>query len=153
MERMCNKMHLKNSQKRSIIQTEHQFDIIRADVISIEYSAVGDTDSVSYGKPTSLADGSTAMATYLHENFIPLFLEEMDHFYLFMEVNSLQEIRLFCKNCKKSLHMSYILTNDGDTPVLPNVAIKCTCCKRVLMLKKYTEKKLLEHAVSDRFYI
>lgn len=122
-------------------------------VISIEYSAVGDTDSVSYGKPTSLADGSTAMATYLHENFIPLFLEEMDHFYLFMEVNSLQEIRLFCKNCKKSLHMSYILTNDGDTPVLPNVAIKCTCCKRVLMLKKYTEKKLLEHAVSDRFYI
>ena len=46
-----------------------------------------------------------------------------------------------------------ILTNDGDTPVLPNVAIKCTCCKRVLMLKKYTEKKLLEHAVSDRFYI
>ena len=98
-------------------------------------------------------DGSTAMATYLHENFIPLFLEEMDHFYLFMEVNSLQEIRLFCKNCKKSLHMSYILTNDGDTPVLPNVAIKCTCCKRVLMLKKYTEKKLLEHAVSDRFYI
>ena len=70
-----------------------------------------------------------------------------------MEVNSLQEIRLFCKNCKKSLHMSYILANDGDAPVLPNVAIKCTCCKRVLMLKKYTEKKLLEHAVSDRFYI
>ena len=52
-------------------------------VISSEYSAVGDTDSVSYGKPTSLADGSTAMATYLHENFIPLFLEEMDHFLSF----------------------------------------------------------------------
>ncbi len=49
--------------------------------------------------------------------------------------------------------MSYILTGNDDAPVLPSVTIKCTCCKRVLMLKKYTEKKLLEHAVGGRFYI
>ena len=49
--------------------------------------------------------------------------------------------------------MTYILTGNDDAPVLSNVAIKCTCCKRVLMLKKYTENKLLEHAISDRFYI
>jgi hypothetical protein len=65
----------------------------------------------------------------------------------------LQEINFYCKNCKKSLHMTYILTGDGSAPVLPNVVIKCTHCKRALQLKKYTEKKLLEHAVGDRFYI
>ena len=65
----------------------------------------------------------------------------------------MQEITFYCKNCKKSLHMSYILTGNDDAPVLPSVTIKCTCCKRVLMLKKYTEKKLLEHAVVGRFYI
>lgn len=65
----------------------------------------------------------------------------------------MQEIIFHCKNCKKSLHMSYILTGDEGTPVLPSVSIKCTCCKRVLQLKKYTEKKLVEHAAGDRFYI
>lgn len=33
----------------------------------LEYSAVGDTGSVSYGKPASLAAGSTAMATFARE--------------------------------------------------------------------------------------
>ena len=65
----------------------------------------------------------------------------------------MQEIVFYCKNCKKSLHMSYFLTGEDDAPVLSSVASKCTCCKRVLQLKKYTEKKLLEHATADRFYI
>lgn len=43
------------------------------DVISLEYSAVGGTDSVSYGKPTSLAAGSTAMVTIAREFLFPYF--------------------------------------------------------------------------------
>lgn len=65
----------------------------------------------------------------------------------------MQEIVFFCKRCKKSLHISYQLTGDDDALVLPNVIIKCTHCKRVLFLKKYTEKKLLEGTVDGRFYI
>lgn len=65
----------------------------------------------------------------------------------------MQKITFYCKNCKKSLHMYYQLTGNDDAPVLPNIIIKCTCCKRALQLKKYTEKQLLEHAVGDRFYI
>lgn len=65
----------------------------------------------------------------------------------------MQEIVFFCKRCKKSLHISYQITGDDDALVLPNVVIKCTHCKRVLFLTKYTEKKLLEGAVDDRFYI
>lgn len=49
--------------------------------------------------------------------------------------------------------MSYQLTGNDDAPVLPNIIIKCTHCKRALCLKKYTEKQLLEHAVGDRYYI
>lgn len=40
-----------------------------------EYSAVGDTGSVSYGKPASLVAGSTTMATFARE-FHSLFLDE-----------------------------------------------------------------------------
>lgn len=65
----------------------------------------------------------------------------------------MQEITFYCKNCKKSLHMSYFLTGIDDAPVLPSIVIKCTHCKRALQLKNYTEKQLLKHAVSDRFYI
>lgn len=49
--------------------------------------------------------------------------------------------------------MTYQLTGNGDAPVLHSIVIKCTHCKRALQLKNYTEKKLLEHVVGDRFYI
>ena len=65
----------------------------------------------------------------------------------------MQEITFYCKNCMKSLHMSYQLTGNDDALVLTSIIIKCTHCKRTLCLKKYTEKQLLEHAVGDRFYI
>ena len=65
----------------------------------------------------------------------------------------MHEIVFFCKRCKKSLHIIYQITGDEEALVLPNVIIKCTHCKRVLFLKKYTEKKLLEGAVEGRFYI
>ena len=39
----------------------------------LEYSAVGDTGSVSYGKPASLAARSTAMATFAREWQFPFF--------------------------------------------------------------------------------
>ena len=39
----------------------------------LEYSAVGDTGSVSIGKPTSLVAGSTTMATFAREWQFPFF--------------------------------------------------------------------------------
>lgn len=51
----------------------------------------------------------------------------------------MQEIVFYCKRCKKSLHISYQITGVDNALILPNVIIKCTHCKRVLFLKKYTE--------------
>jgi hypothetical protein len=65
----------------------------------------------------------------------------------------MHEINFYCKNCKRSLHITYQVTGNGDALVLPNVLIKCTHCKRVICLKKYTEKQILERAVGDKVYI
>ncbi|MDD3138860.1 MAG: hypothetical protein PHX08_07810 [Lachnospiraceae bacterium] len=65
----------------------------------------------------------------------------------------MQAIDFYCKRCNKSLHMSYEITGNDNAPVLPNVIIKCTHCKRALFLRNYTEKKLLEGSVNGKFYI
>jgi acetyl-CoA carboxylase beta subunit len=65
----------------------------------------------------------------------------------------MQEIQFFCRKCKKSLKITYILTGNDNAQVLPNVMIKCQHCKRVMYLKKYTEKMLIEGSVDAKFYI
>lgn len=72
--------------------------------------------------------------------------------YLFGGV-AVQEIAFYCKRCKKSLHIDYQITGNDDAPVIPNIIIKCSCCKRAMYLKKYTEKLLLENADKGRYYI
>lgn len=64
-------------------------------------------------------------------------------------------IDFYCKRCKKFLHVSYQATGDDNALVLPNAIIKCSHshCKRALILKKFTEKKLLEGAVDGKYYI
>lgn len=65
----------------------------------------------------------------------------------------MQEITFYCKKCKKSLKITYRLTGNDDAPVLPNINIVCHHCKRVMYLKKYTEKMLVENSVGGRIYI
>ena len=47
----------------------------------------------------------------------------------------MQEITCFCKRCKKSLRIGYIVSGNDDTPVLANIQIACHHCKRVMYLK------------------
>lgn len=58
-----------------------------------------------------------------------------------------------CKACRKSLKIMYTVTGNNQAPVLPNIDIICPHCKRVMFLKRFTEKKLLEGAVGNRFYM
>jgi len=51
------------------------------------------------------------------------------------------------------MRVSYRLTGEANAPVLPNVDIACPYCTRVMFLKKFTEKKLCEGAIGDRFYM
>jgi hypothetical protein len=67
----------------------------------------------------------------------------------------MQEIQFYCRRCKKSLRISYFLTGDDNAPVLPSVQIICNqkTCRRVMYLKNYTEKMLVENSVDGKFYI
>lgn len=65
----------------------------------------------------------------------------------------MQEIQFYCRKCKKSLRISYIVTGNDDEPVLPSIVIKCSHCKRAMFLKKYTEDMLINNSVDGKFYI
>ncbi len=65
----------------------------------------------------------------------------------------MQEITIFCKRCKKSLRISYVVTGNDEAPVLPSVIIKCPHCKRALTLKKCTEKKFIANSVDGKYYL
>ncbi len=62
-------------------------------------------------------------------------------------------IDLYCRRCRRSLHVSYDVTGDPDAPVLPNVVIKCIRCTRVMNVKNYTEHQILEHTKNNKYYI
>ena len=47
-------------------------------------------------------------------------------------------VQLHCRECNARM-MDYTLCQDDDRIVLQGITIKCNRCKRVMMLKKYTE--------------
>lgn len=66
----------------------------------------------------------------------------------------MQEIKIHCKKCKKSMGLTYNTTGEPLAPVLPNVILKCHTCKKVSTLKNYTESKILERIDREfKFYL
>ncbi len=63
-------------------------------------------------------------------------------------MRELKQIEFYCKKCRKSMKMAYIITGDDVAPVLPGMIIRCHTnrCTRVMVLKKYTEGMLIAHA-------
>ena len=37
----------------------------------------------------------------------------------------MQQVDLYCKKCKKSMKMSYMVSGDKDAPVLTGITIRC----------------------------
>lgn len=60
----------------------------------------------------------------------------------------MQQIDFYCKKCKKSMKTSYMVSGDKDALVLRGMTIRCHTnkCTRVLMLKNFTEGRLIENA-------
>lgn len=61
-------------------------------------------------------------------------------------------INLYCRRCRRYLHVAYDVTGDPESPVLPNVVITCEHCHRVLTFKNYREGRIVEHK-NDKFFI
>ena len=64
----------------------------------------------------------------------------------------MQQIELHCKACNIRL-MDYLVTGNDEQIVLHNIVIKCNICKRVMVLKKYTEDILRQHEKNGKFMI
>ena len=62
-------------------------------------------------------------------------------------------IDFYCKKCKKSMKVSYMVTGNRNYPVLPRVMMKCHHCGRVMTLKNFKEGELLDRVEQDKYYI
>lgn len=62
-----------------------------------------------------------------------------------------RKIDFYCKNCKKSLKMTYELSGNPDALVMQGMTIRCHThkCIRVLVLKKCTEGQLVKRITMD----
>lgn len=65
---------------------------------------------------------------------------------------SKNSILMCCKKCGIPF-TEYMLSGDKESTVLQNIRQKCTRCKRVMILKKYTEGVLLQHSLNGRVEI
>ena len=64
----------------------------------------------------------------------------------------MQQIELHCKECNQRF-FDYMVTGNNETIVLQGISLKCTRCKRVLVLKKYTEGMIRKRADKGVFRI
>lgn len=65
----------------------------------------------------------------------------------------MEKIELYCRRCRKFLHIVYNVTGDPESPVLPNVVIKCACCTRLLIFKNANEEQIVAHIKNGKCYI
>lgn len=66
----------------------------------------------------------------------------------------MQEIRLHCKKCRKNMGIIYPVTGNPEEVVLPNIILKCQTCKKVSILKKFTEGQVAANVDNeDRVFI
>lgn len=64
-------------------------------------------------------------------------------------------IEFYCSKCRKYLHTDYHVTGDDTALVLPNQSVNCVSkhCKRVLYLKNYTERMVIDDIEDGKFYM
>ena len=70
----------------------------------------------------------------------------------YMVTGNRNVIEIRCKKCNK-LMMEYFVCGDDSAVALQNIGIKCDRCKRVMILKKYSEGMMKEHSENGTFRI
>ena len=64
----------------------------------------------------------------------------------------MQQIELHCKECNMRF-FDYLVTGNDEAIVFQGITLKCARCKRVLVLKKYTDGMLKKHSVKGKYRI
>ena len=68
------------------------------------------------------------------------------------ELNKGNVIEIRCTKCNK-LMMEYFVCGDDSAVALQNIGIKCDRCKRVMILKKYSEGMMKHNLEREAFRI
>ncbi|WP_144366710.1 hypothetical protein [Enterocloster bolteae] len=68
------------------------------------------------------------------------------------ELNKGNVIEIRCNKCNK-LMMEYFVCGDDSAVALQNIGIKCDRCKRVMILKKYSEGMMKHNLEREAFRI
>ena len=68
------------------------------------------------------------------------------------ELNKENVIEIRCKKCNKIM-MEYFVCGDDSAVALQNIGIKCDRCKRVMILKKYSEGMMKHNLEREAFRI
>ena len=68
------------------------------------------------------------------------------------ELNKENVIEIRCKKCNK-LMMEYFVCGDDSAVALQNIGIKCDRCKRVMILRKYSEGMMKHNLEREAFRI
>lgn len=109
-------------------------------------------DFGTFGKTTSLTEGSTVIVILAEVTIKSLFLKQDDK--CLLEVNQMQEIAFFCKECRKGLRMTYTPCGCGEDIVLKGITLKCKTCTRTVTPKKYTESQVISGTTKDgKFFL
>lgn len=64
----------------------------------------------------------------------------------------MQQIELHCKKCNQRF-FDYLVSGDDETIVLQGITLKCIRCKRVLVLKRYTEGIIKMNSANGKFKV
>ena len=119
------------------------------------------TCAISSGAGSKLAWKPMAEQTFIRQTCLsdgkgdfPFPFQAFDQFIESEVKGCMQEITFYCKQCKKSMRISYNLSGDDETTVMNGLMLKCHThkCTRVVIPKNYTEGQLRKGADASRKY-
>lgn len=64
----------------------------------------------------------------------------------------MEKIKVKCRRCRRCL-FCYTRIEDDNSVVVQNVSLKCDRCKRIVCLKKYTEKTLMQSVIDNTLLV
>ena len=62
------------------------------------------------------------------------------------------KVDLYCRRCRKSLHLTYEFTGDMESPVMLNITMKCPNCTRAVEFKGIKERHVIGSRRHNKFY-
>ena len=65
-----------------------------------------------------------------------------------MDKKKIQIIEFRCKKCNRRI-MDYMVQEDDNAIVMQGIMIKCDRCKRVINLKKYTQRMIFDNMIMN----